>query len=213
MKIKISALVLLILVAGCSKGGDSSVQKPNKPAAQTAPVGDDSLKDLKLPPGLDLQKKDAVNESNQYAGALPEGSGSVLEDHPNPAPADKKVERDTVVPENIKGKWKAVKLQITNKAKGNAIEMKTAELGSSFNLENGNTKLKVTLGPFLPNFVMSQTSYSSVDNKLNNPAVQLTVEENGKVLYKGWTFAKYPTLYAFEHDVFGFQLMDFVPAG
>jgi hypothetical protein len=202
MKIKVFALVLLALVLGCSKGGDNVAQKP---AAQTA--SEDPLKGLKLPSGLEPQNKDA--QSGQYG--LPEGSGGAADDHPNPAPADK-VERDVLVPETIKGKWKAVKLQVTNKAKGNAVEMKTAELGSIFTLENADTKLKVTVGVFLPNFVMSQTSYTSVDNQLNNPAVQLTVEENGKVLYKGWTFAKYPTLYAFEHKVFGFQLMDFVPA-
>ena len=210
MKLKTSAwaLLALFLVAGCSKGGDTSAQKPTKPADQTAAVNDDALKDLKLPSGLDLKKGD-VNETKQ--SALPEGSGSAQEDHPNLAPTDK-VERDIAVPEEIKGKWKAVKLQIMNKAKENANETKTVELGSSFTVENAETRLKVTVGPFLPNFVMSKTSYTSVDNQLNNPAVQLTVEESGKVIYKGWTFAKYPTLYAFEHKVFGFQLMDFVPA-
>ncbi|MBI4385117.1 MAG: DUF2155 domain-containing protein, partial [Nitrospinae bacterium] len=72
--------------------------------------------------------------------------------------------------------------------------------------------IKVTVGPFLPNFVMTQTQYTSADNRLNNPAVQLVVEEKGKVVYKGWAFAKYPTMYAFEHEVFGLQLMDFIPA-
>lgn len=202
-------MVLLALVfSGCSKGGDATVAQ--KPAAkEPTPVSDDSLKDLKLPPGLDLQKETA-SESQQYAGTLPEGSGSATEDHPTLASTDK-VERDVVVPEEIKGKWKAVKLQIRNKVKPGADELKTAEMGSTFTLENAETKLKVTVGPFLPNFVMSKTSYTSVDNQLNNPAVQLMVEENGKIIYKGWTFAKYPTLYAFEHKVYGFQLMDFVP--
>ena len=47
---------------------------------------------------------------------------------------------------------------------------------------------------------------------MTNPAVRLVVEENGKTLYEGWAFAKYPTMYAFEHDEFALQLMDYIPA-
>ena len=59
---------------------------------------------------------------------------------------------------------------------------------------------------------MTQTNYTSKGNELTNPAVRLVVEENGKTLYEGWAFAKYPTMYAFEHDEFAFQLMDYIPA-
>lgn len=216
---KIRKIVVLLLTlslgVGCSKGGDTVAQKPAETSArpavtpgsatlEKAPVGtEEALKDLKLPPGLDLQKDARSTET------LPEGSGSV-DDHPVLEQAEK-VERDVAIPEVIKGKWKAVKLQIRNKKNEKANELKTAELGSTFTLEEADTKLKVTVGPFLPNFVMSKTSYTSMNNELNNPAVQLTVEEKGKVVYKGWAFAKYPTLYAFEHNVFSFQLMDFVP--
>ena len=88
--------------------------------------------------------------------------------------------------------------------------MKTASLGSSFELEG--SAIKVTVGPFMPNFVMTQTNYTSKGNELTNPAVRLVVEENGKTLYEGWAFAKYPTMYAFEHEEFAFQLMDYIPA-
>ena len=71
--------------------------------------------------------------------------------------------------------------------------------------------IKVTVGPFLPNFVMDQGTYTSMNNQVANPAVQLVVEENGKILYKGWTFAKYPTMYAFEHEVYALELKDHIP--
>ena len=88
--------------------------------------------------------------------------------------------------------------------------MKTASLGSSFNL--GGSGIKVTVGPFMPNFVMTQKNYSSNGNELINPAVRLRVEDKGKILFEGWAFAKYPAMYAFEHDEFAFQLMDYIPA-
>ena len=91
-----------------------------------------------------------------------------------------------------------------------AFHCPSTSLGSSFKLD-GST-IKVVVGPFMPNFVMTQTNYTSKGNDLTNPAVRLIVEENGKTLYKGWAFAKYPTMYAFEHDEFAFQLMDYIPA-
>lgn len=120
-----------------------------------------------------------------------------------------KVEREVIVPEEADGKWKAVKLLIKNKKDEARNEMKTINLGSSFELEDSG--IKVTVGPFLPNFVMSQKAYTSSGNELTNPAVQLVVEQNGKNLYTGWAFAKYPTMYAFEHEDFALQLMDYIP--
>ena len=120
-----------------------------------------------------------------------------------------KVERAVVLPEEADGKWKAVKLLIKNKKDEARNQIKTIILGSSFNLEDSG--IKVTVGPFLPNFVMSQKAYTSSGNELTNPAVQLVVEQNGKTLYTGWAFAKYPTMYAFDHEDFALQLIDYVP--
>jgi hypothetical protein len=130
------------------------------------------------------------------------------EKHPSVQEAVK-VERAVVVPEQTDGKWKAVKLLIKNKKDEARNEMKTITLGSSFTLVDSG--IKVTVGPFLPNFVMSQKAYTSSGNELTNPAVQLVVEQNGNTLYTGWAFAKYPTMYAFEHEDFALQLMDYIP--
>ena len=121
-----------------------------------------------------------------------------------------KIDRGIVVPKEVKGQWKAVKIMVRNKIDESRSSMKTASLGSSFNL--GGSGIKVTVGPFMPNFVMTQKNYSSNGNELINPAVRLRVEDKGKILYEGWAFAKYPTMYAFEHDEFAFQLMDYIPA-
>ena len=121
-----------------------------------------------------------------------------------------KIDRGIVVPKEVKGQWKAVKIMVRNKIDESRSSMKTVSLGSSFNL--GGSGIKVTVGPFMPNFVMTQKNYSSNGNELINPAVRLRVEDKGKILFEGWAFAKYPTMYAFEHDEFAFQLMDYIPA-
>ncbi len=146
----------------------------------------------------------------QIEASLEEGSDSYAPDasHPN-VREGVKVQRAIVVPEEAEGKWKAVKLLIKNKKDEGRNEMKTITLGSSFELEDSG--IRITVGPFLPNFVMSQKAYTSGGNELTNPAVQLVVEQNGKTIYTGWAFAKYPTMYAFEHEDFALQLMDYIP--
>ena len=120
-----------------------------------------------------------------------------------------KIDRRIIVPKEVEGKWKAVKIMVRNKIDESRSSMKTMGLGSSFELEG--SAIKVTVGPFMPNFVMTQKNYTSNGNELNNPAVQLVVEEKGKTLYEGWAFSKYPAMYAFEHEEFAFQLMDYIP--
>ena len=174
----------------------------------------ESKEDIADLPATDISK---LNVS-QFEGSRSkpvqqvEASGSygrqVTEGHPD-VQERVKIERGVVVPDGVKGKWKAVKLLVKNKKDEERNEMKIITLGSSFELEDSG--IKVTVGPFLPNFVMSQKAYTSSGNELTNPAVQLVVEQNGKTFYTGWAFAKYPTMYAFEHDVFALQLMDYIP--
>ena len=174
----------------------------------------ESKEDIAILPATDINKLDV----SQFEGSrskfvqqveAPDSYGSpVTENHPN-VQEKVKIERGVVVPDGVKGKWKAVKLLVKNKKDEERNEMKTITLGSSFELEDSG--IRVTVGPFLPNFVMSQKAYTSSGNELTNPAVQLVVEQNGKTLYTGWAFAKYPTMYAFEHDVFALQLMDYIP--
>jgi hypothetical protein len=120
-----------------------------------------------------------------------------------------KVQREVLVPDEADGKWRAVKLLVKNKKNQALSETKIITLGSSFELRDSG--IKVIVGPFLPNFVMSQKAYTSNGNELTNPAVKLVVEQNGKTLYTGWAFAKYPSMYAFEHEDFALQLMDYIP--
>ena len=174
----------------------------------------ESKEDIANLPATDINKLDVSQFEGSRSKSVqqveaPDSHGSpVTENHPN-VQEKVKIERGVVVPDGVKGKWKAVKLLVKNKKDEERNEMKTITLGSSFELEDSG--IRVTVGPFLPNFVMSQKAYTSSGNELTNPAVQLVVEQNGKTLYTGWAFAKYPTMYAFEHDVFALQLMDYIP--
>jgi hypothetical protein len=187
----ISLILFGVFVSGCNKTADKEPQKPMDAA-----------------PGFTLTEGSASEAEVPKEPRKIEGSGGEVKDHPDVEETEK-LERRVYVPENVEGKWKAVKILVRNKTDEGKNELKTVDIGSSFKVADSG--IKVTVGPFFPNFVMDQGTYTSMNNQLINPAVQLTVEENGKILYKGWTFAKYPTMYAFEHELYALELKDQIP--
>jgi hypothetical protein len=172
--------------------------------------GGSSDNDTPLPQAKKVSDVDVPQfEGSQSKPAYSEKQANPDETHPG-VKEGVKIDRGIVVPQEVKDQWKAVKIRVRNKIDESRNSMKTVSLGDSFALDG--SAIKVTVGPFMPNFVMTQKSYSSKGNELTNPAVRLVVEENGKTLFEGWAFAKYPTMYAFEHDEFALQLMDYIPA-
>ena len=137
-----------------------------------------------------------------------EGSGTEINGHPQVI--DSKITpRKIVVPPEVKDRWKAVKFFIQNKQDDEG-RVQIVELGTS--VTPASSGLKMNVGPFLPNFIMDKMTYTSRGNKELNPAVQLIVEENGKIIYKGWAFKKFPSMYAFEHELFSIKLLGAIPA-
>jgi hypothetical protein len=194
--IKIPKTVLAIvgavlLLIGCGGSSDSDTPLP-----QAKKISD-----------VDVPQFEGSKSKSAYSEKQPATNPD--ETHPG-VKEGVKIDRGVVVPEEVKDQWKAVKIKVRNKIDESKNSMKTVSLGDSFVLDG--SAIKVTVGPFMPNFVMTQKSYSSKGNELTNPAVRLVVEENGKTLFEGWAFAKYPTMYAFEHDKFALQLMDYIPA-
>ena len=185
---KIFTLLLVLALSACTA---SEEKVPEAEIAETT-GGQESLK----------TEGSFFSPNIMQGETLPKGSG--YDAHPAAVEA-KKIQRENLVPDNVKGKWKAVKILILDKTDEEKNEIKTVELGTTFTL--GEKGMKVTVGPFFPNFVMDETHYTSMDNQLINPAVQIVVEENGKNIYKGWAFEKHPTLYAFENEKYGLQLM------
>ncbi len=200
----ILALTLaLIGGAGCSSGDDESMTAGAGEEKTLAEVqgknrleGSGGLVNDPVPPPLSDSQ-------------LAEGSGGQMKDHPNVG-VEEVLEREVFVPDNVEGKWKAVKLLVKNKSDESLNEMRTVTLGDSFEIPAA--EFKITVGPFFPNFVMSERSYTSMNNQLINPAVQLVVEEKGKIIYKGWAFKKFPNLYSFEHEAYALELVESIPA-
>ncbi|MSM39648.1 MAG: DUF2155 domain-containing protein [Geobacter sp.] len=120
-----------------------------------------------------------------------------------------KKETTVVVPESVKGKWKAVRIAVNDK-KTNKETVYTVPLGSSISIPN--TALKIKVENFLPHFTMEGTTLTSLSNEPKNPAAQVRISEGDHEIFKGWLFSLYPTTHAFQHPLYGFSLVDFVPA-
>ena len=120
-----------------------------------------------------------------------------------------KKEAVVVVPPSVKGKWKAVKIAVTDK-ETNKENIYTVAIGAGFTIPN--TKLSVTVDNFLPHFTMDGTTLTSQSNEPKNPAAQIRIVEGGTEIFKGWLFSLYPTTHAFQHPKYGFTLVDFIPA-
>ena len=178
---------------GCSIGTDKSEPLPEKSLGQLSNIEGSSFKLNGTTSSKELIEGSENNESGH-----PQVNSKVL------------ISRKIVIPSEVEGKWNAVKILVRNKEDEELGGIHTLNLGSSFTPVGSG--LIVTLGPFLPNFMMDQKTYTSIGNEPLNPAVQLIVEEAGKIIYKGWAFKKFPSMYEFEHQLISIELLGAIPA-
>lgn len=115
------------------------------------------------------------------------------------------VEKKIVVPDAVKGSWKAAKIEVEFKAKKNKKAF-TVPLNSEFQVPDSDLTLKA--GNFLPHFTMTADQITSGSNNLENPALQIKVMQGGKEIFHGWLFSKYPGVHPFQNDKYGLVLLE-----
>ena len=113
------------------------------------------------------------------------------------------------VPDDVKGKWKSVKISIMDK-ENNKEGFVVIEIGKTMKVTGTNLVIKVE--NFLPHFIMEGTTLTSSSNSPKNPAVQVHITENGNEIFKGWLFSLYPNTHVSQNSRYGFGLVDFTPA-
>jgi hypothetical protein len=121
-----------------------------------------------------------------------------------PADNTPKIDRTITVPKDVAAKWSSVKLAVEDKAVKNTKEY-TVAIGSE--LEVPNTKVKIKVLAFLPDFKMGDKVITSASDKLNNPAVQVAVTEPGKEEWKGWLYSMHPGVHPFTHEKLAITLV------
>ena len=66
--------------------------------------------------------------------------------------------------------------------------------------------LEVRADSFLPSFTMSGDAITSTGIDEGNPAARIAVLENGKELFAGWIFTRFPDVHPFQHPRFSLRL-------
>jgi len=132
---------------------------------------------------------------------MPGGMPGAPHGEPGAPPVEKKV----VVPDAVKGAWKAAKIEVEFKEKKSKKAF-TIPLNSEFKVPDSDLTLKV--GNFLPHFTMAADQITSGSNNLENPAAQIEVFQGGKEIFHGWLFSKYPAVHPFQNDKFGLALIE-----
>ncbi|MGE5850828.1 MAG: hypothetical protein ACM362_11930, partial [Candidatus Methylomirabilota bacterium] len=96
--------------------------------------------------------------------------------------------RPVRIPDPVKGKWRAVKLRVEEKDGGRPPEIFMVKLGGQLAIPRST--LRVNVAEFLPALQVSGGEITSASNDPTNPAVLVTVSEDGKDTFKGWLFSK-----------------------
>ncbi|RQW89481.1 MAG: DUF2155 domain-containing protein [Geobacter sp.] len=123
---------------------------------------------------------------------------------------EQKAEPVVVIPESVKGEWKAVKIAVADKSSGKITEY-DVEIGTTFPVPNSD--LVITVKNFLPDFTMDGNVRTSKSDKPKNPAAQVLITEKGKEIYKNWLFALLKSPHAFQHPKYDITLVGYIPAG
>jgi hypothetical protein len=113
------------------------------------------------------------------------------------------------VPDAIRGKWQAVRLQIEIKGAGRAAQPLVANLGNEVAVPGSDLTLRAD--EFLPALQVKDNEITSLSNEPSNPAALVTITEKGKQVFHGWLFSKFPEMQPFDHPTYRITLIDGVP--
>ena len=115
----------------------------------------------------------------------------------------------TVLPDAVKGKWRAVRLILEDKTAQTSTEY-VVPLNSRWAVPQ--TSLVVEVADFLPDFTIQGSVFTSVTPEPSNPAVKVTVLEGGKPVFDAWLFSLYPSVHPFTHPRYGLVLKEGISA-
>ncbi len=202
------ALIFALGLGACKKKEQQPVPQapqmmpgPQMPPGQMPPgqMPPGQMPPGQMPPGQ--MPPGQMPPGQMPPGQMPQGHGGGM---------GTKGELKVAVPDNVKGKWKAVTLIVEDKSTKKRQEF-TVNLHSDLKIPN--SALKVVIGDFLPEFRMGADAITSASNEPNNPAVKVKVYEGDKEIFKGWLYSRFPTIHPFEHPKFSLTLKEGIKKG
>ncbi len=105
-----------------------------------------------------------------------------------------KFDRPIRIPKEVTKTWKSATLDIVDKTSGKVVK--------EFKVHNGETVkyggLEIKVLYIVPHLVLDN-GYTSASNEPQNPAILVEVKENGKTIYAGPIYQKFPAMYNINH--------------
>ncbi len=186
------ALALVVALSGtaltaCGKGENTPKKEESSKAVEPKPLTE-----------LAKEGKTSLPEGHPPINNMPAG-------HP-PVGAQKelmsmhsgknltKFDRPIRIPEEVQKTWKSATIDIVDKTSG--------KVAKEFKVQNGQTVnyggLEIKVLYVVPHLVLDN-GYTSASNEPQNPAILVEVKENGKVIYAGPIYQKFPHMYNINH--------------
>ena len=196
---KVLILVVPVIVwgvlfgLGCQKREDTE-KAQKEPLTPIGPSMEESasLGKKQMPPDMKTQFPKKMLEALQKM--QPERVDS---------PPAKRDRTPVSVPPDAQSKWKAVVIEVVNK-QTNEKKDHVVDIDQSFTIPD--TKIRIDVSTFLPDFSMSAKGITSLSNEPRNPAAKVVIYENGRNIFEGWLFKKLPMVHPFEHEVYAIKL-------
>ncbi|MDP2166802.1 MAG: DUF2155 domain-containing protein [Thermodesulfovibrionales bacterium] len=108
--------------------------------------------------------------------------------------------------DEVKKTWTGAILLLQDKFEQSEKHV-AVKLHSDYLIGNGDTALQIMLGDFLPDFSINGATITSASNEPNNPAIRVVVIENGREIYKGWLYSKFPKIHPIQHERYSITLL------
>ena len=202
-------LALVLFAGGCGK--EDAKQAKTAPVAQTA----EKSGSLAAPPAnqvlpAPVKGDEPLPPNHPPLGQVSGNSSQTLDKgtaaaHPK---LDGKKVLTVVVPDSIKGHWKSVNLVIT----GPDGKEKAARSAVGDKIDIGTEGAQMHVMNFLPAYTSDFNTATSSSNEPTNPAVQVQLIKQGKVLAEGWVFQKLPDFNSFSSSLVKVKLVSAEPA-
>ncbi len=200
MNVKTALLALTVCLAAFSCG---KKENPSKEVSkkEVAPQPLTALEEKKgeLPPGHPPINKELPPNHPPVNGNLPPGHPQVDKDlmAMHSGKGMTKFDRPINIPEEVQKTWKTATIDIVDKASGKVVKEFKAHKGDV--LKYGSLEIKVLY--IVPHLVLDN-GYTSASNEPQNPAILIEVKENGKTIYAGPIYQKFPSMYNINHPKF-----------
>ena len=112
------------------------------------------------------------------------------------------------IPPEVQEAYSGIRIQWKDSQSGKEGTL-DVPLGGSAKIPGSNLEIQGEI--YLPAFAMSATTITSSGVEEQNPAARIGVAEDGKEIFGGWIFTRFPDVHPFEHPRYSLRLAGGIP--